>query len=274
MKKPFCVVFFLFLSLFGHSQNILRGKVVDATTGSPINSVSVYINNSSKGTSTNTNGEFVLENIAVKDFDIVATCIGYQTFSKNINGTLLLNSLDIKLVPKPAMLDAVVINAYEKDGWKKWGTVFTESIIGIVEASSYCEIKNKEVIKFIYNKKLNELTAVAEEPLIIENKFLGYELRYDLVNFKTNFHSKLIFYEGYPFFTPLNASTKKMNKWKRNREEIYEGSVMHFMRSLYRNKLEENGFEIRVLYRYLNKEKQRIKAIYKSNFDKGKAILI
>ena len=249
---------------------MLIGKVLDATTGLPLNSVSVYINNSSKGTSTNANGEFILENIAITDFDIVATCVGYQTFSKTINATIILNTLEIKLFLKPVMLEAVVLQSYEKDGWKKWGKVFLESIVGNIEASKYCEIKNKETIKFIFNKKLNELTAITDEPLIIENKYLGYQLRYDLINFTTNFHTRIIAYEGYPFFTPLNASAKKMKKWKKNREYVYEGSIMHFMRSLYRNKLDENGFEIRVLYRFLNLEKQRVKNLYKNNMDKYK----
>jgi hypothetical protein len=46
-----------------------------------------------------------------------------------------------------------------------------------------------------------------------------------------------------------NSETKKVLK---KRMEIYEGSVMHFMRSLYTNKLRENNFEIRQMVKTIN----------------------
>jgi CarboxypepD_reg-like domain len=274
MKKIQFLLFCLFTSNCVFAQNTLKGIVVDAKTGLPLPAVSVYINNSSKGTSTNAAGEFSLDNISVTNFDIVATCIGYETFSTTITTAILQNNLQIKLNPKPAVLDAVIINAYEKEGWKKWGEVFKHSIVGIIDAAEDCEITNKQTLKFVYDKKNNILTAFADEPLIIKNKYLGYELRYDLTSFYTNFKTKIIFYEGYPFFTNLNGSAKKIKKWKERREETYLGSVMHFMRSLYRNKLEENGFEIRVMQRYANLEKQRVTKIYRSQWVKeGETIL-
>jgi CarboxypepD_reg-like domain len=268
MKKLLFLFFYLLASNYSFAQNTLKGKVLDAKTGLPLPAVSVFINNSSKGTSTNAAGEFILDNINVTNFDIVATCIGYETFSTTITSAMLQNSLQIKLNPKSAVLDAVIINAYEKDGWKKWGQVFKQSILGIIDAAEDCEITNKQTIKFVYDKKNNILTAFADEPLIIKNKYLGYELRYDLISFFTNFKSRIVFYEGYPFFTNLSGSSKKMKKWKERRMETYDGSVMHFMRSLYRNKLEENGFEIRVMQRYANLEKQRVTKIYRSQWVK------
>jgi hypothetical protein len=274
MKKNTGTFLLLFTTLFSFAQYTLKGKVVDVNSGKSISAVSIYINNSSKGTSTNTEGEFVLENIAVANFDIVASCVGYQTFSTTISANAISNILEIKLKPKSAELEAVILQSYEKDGWKKWGKVFTESILGIIDAAEYCEIENKEVIRFIYDKRKNELSAIAFEPIIIVNKYLGYELKYDLVNFYTNFHTKIVFYEGYPFFTSLQGSSKKINKWKENRKNIYDGSIMHFMRSLYRNKLEENNFEIKVLKRYPNEEKQRVKKIYQSLFKSNNGIIV
>jgi CarboxypepD_reg-like domain len=230
MKKLICTSFCFLLTFFAFSQYTLIGTVIDSKTGLPILSVSVYINNSSKGTSTNAAGEFILDNISVTNFDIVATCIGYETFSTAITTATLQNSLQIKLNPKSVVLDAVIINAYEKDGWKKWGQVFKQSILGIIDAAEDCEITNKQTIKFVYDKKNNILTAFADEPLIIKNKYLGYELRYDLISFYTNFKSRIVFYEGYPFFTNLTGSSKKMKKWKERRVETYDGSVMHFVR--------------------------------------------
>ena len=108
------------------AQNVLRGKVTDGNNGADIPAVSIYINNSSKGTSTNTKGEYLLSNITVVPFDLVATCIGYETFSVTITGANLLEPFNIKLKQKSAELQAVIIQRYEKDGWNKWGKTLQE----------------------------------------------------------------------------------------------------------------------------------------------------
>jgi len=84
---------------------------------------------------------------------------------------------------------------------------------------------------------------------------LGYELKYDLSVFEFNFTTKIFFYQGYPLFSQLATSRKRVeDRWQRNRAETYQGSLMHFMRSLYRNILIEEGYELRKIIR--NKEKQ------------------
>jgi hypothetical protein len=47
-----------------------------------------------------------------------------------------------------------------------------------------------------------------------------------------------------------------------NRAEAYYGSMMHFMRSLYRNKLIEEKFEVRKLIKLSSEEQKRVKAAY------------
>ena len=135
------------------AQIVLRGKVFDLNTGALLPFVSIYINNSSKGTTTNANGEYFLDNIAVSNFDIVASCVGYETYSITINKENLLKPFDIKLKPKSGELQAVIIQAYEKDGWNKWGQTFIENFIGSKHGGSDCKIKNFKAIKFVYNKK-------------------------------------------------------------------------------------------------------------------------
>src|SRR5206468_7526403 len=98
--------------------------------------------------------------------------------------------------------------------------------------------------------------------LIIENKALGYNIRYQLESFSYNFNTHLFFYQGYPFFQQMNGSFSKQKKWEKRRKEVYYGSLMHFMRSVYRNILLKEGFEVRTLKKVLNREKKRIKEIY------------
>jgi hypothetical protein len=74
-------------------------------------------------------------------------------------------------------LESITVEPWEKDGWERWGRVFTESFIGTTSASRQCEIKNHKALRFRYSKKNGTLIAVADEPLIIENRALGYRIQ-------------------------------------------------------------------------------------------------
>jgi hypothetical protein len=156
-----------------------------------------------------------------------------------------------------------VIEPYLKDGWKQWGQFFLESFIGTTEQSLDCNILNKGVIRFRLSKKENKLKAYASEPLLIENKALGYRIRYQLENFLYDFKNRYVLYTGYPFFENLKGSDRKQKAWEKKRQETYYGSMMHFMRSVYRNTVIAEGFEVRHLQKIPNLEKQRVKAVYR-----------
>ncbi len=255
------IIFFCCPTIFG--QNILKGKVTDQATGKALEAVSVFIANSSTGTTTNAEGNFALSGFTTKQFDVVASCIGYETVTTNISGEILNNFINIKLKERSAELENVILQSYEKDGWNKWGKAIMDNLIGMGESAKDCSIKNKEVIRFVFNKEQNLLTAYAFEPLIIENKYLGYNLVYDMQSFVCDYKHNYIFFMGFPFFKNMEGNERKKEKWSRHRQYAYEGSIMHFMRSLYKNTLLQEGFTINVLQRYLNKEKQRVKKIYK-----------
>jgi hypothetical protein len=102
------------------------------------------------------------------------------------------------------------------------------------------------------SSKSNDLPEVVLRTYIKDGwKVWGKQfLHYDLSEFKYDFINGLIFFQGYPLFEDLKNSTSK--KVLKKRMEIYEGSVMHFMRSLYTNKLRENNFEIRQMVKTIN----------------------
>ncbi|MFX5537743.1 hypothetical protein ABTD88_19250, partial [Acinetobacter baumannii] len=89
--------------------------------------------------------------------------------------------------------------------------------------------KNPEVLKFRFKKKENTHKVVADEPLVIENKALGYILKYSLTAFEFNFTTNVFYYQGYPFFTEMETDkASKIKKWQRNRFDAYRGSLMLF----------------------------------------------
>jgi hypothetical protein len=119
------------------------------------------------------------------------------------------------------------------------------------------------VIRFRFSKKDGRLTAHASEPLLIENKALGYRIRYDLETFRYDSKSQYILYTGYPFFEQLPGKEKKIQNWKKKRQEVYFGSLMHFMRSVYRNNLAQEGFDVRRMKKIHNEEKARVREMYR-----------
>ncbi|MBB6460371.1 SusC/RagA family TonB-linked outer membrane protein [Flammeovirga kamogawensis] len=66
---------FSIMSIDGYAQNVLKGQVVDASTGEPLPGVNIFIEKTTKGTITNFDGEFSL--VVEPGESIVASFIGY-----------------------------------------------------------------------------------------------------------------------------------------------------------------------------------------------------
>jgi hypothetical protein len=243
----------------------VTGIVKDSATGRPVAAASVFLSNTSIGTTVNGTGQFTLGKVPQGRFDLVVSSLGYQTYVISITPDKLGKPLQIALLPKANELAEVVVGTYDKDGWSKWGKLFTDNVIGTWRLAGECVFKNYKAIKFRYSKKRDVLQAFADEPLVFENNALGYKLTYKLESFSFNFTEHTLQYLGFPLFEEMDGSKQKQEKWKARRKEVYYGSVMHFMRSLYAHKLEDNGYVLRRLEKIPNKEQLRIKALYKYN---------
>lgn len=260
-----CFPFLLCLFLLNTSaaQKLLKGVVVDEKNV-PIPKASVFLNNTSVGTTADNEGQFSL-NIPAGKFELIVSSIGYITHNKSVNAAEVADFLTIQLKIKAPELETVIIEPFEKDGWQKWGRWFNDNFLGTSEYGRECRIKNPEVLKFRNSKKRSELTVIAIAPLMIENKALGYRITYQLENFRFDFKTRYLLYAGYPFFENMEGSDRKKRKWEEERENVYYGSMLHFMRAVYRNKIIEEGFEARRLKKILNTEKQRVKMVYKTS---------
>lgn len=257
-------VIFLLLCVEANSQKLVKGIVLDEEKNKPIPDASVFLNTTSFGTVTNKQGSFELI-IPNGKYELIVSSIGYDTYNQTISIDNVSDFITVRLKIKSQVLETVVVEPYEKDGWEKWGKFFLESFIGTSNNAFNCTIKNEKVIHFRNSKKTNELIVIADEPLIIENKALGYTLKYQLELFTYNFKSHYLIYVGYPFFQPMKGSDAKQKRWEKRRSEAYYGSMVHFMRSVYLNKINEEGFEVRSLQKIPNNEKQRVKQAYSSN---------
>lgn len=265
MKKWLVALFTLFFTIAAAGQMSIKGVVVNDATGLPIVGSSVFISNSSKGTVSNNSGQFELNNIPPGKYDLVISCIGYETNVMAFSVAQLPLRLKVELTLKAKELENVIVEPSIEEGWDKWGKMFMENFIGSTQNALQCNIKNTNKIRFRYYKKSNRVIAYCNEPVLIENKALGYTLKYQLENFEVNYKDRTTFYLGYPLFEDMTKDSKQIKgRWAKNRQEAFKGSVIHFMQALYSNKLAAEDFEVRRMVRGPNLEKERVKAIYKA----------
>ncbi len=252
---PLLLVFFYIIGTPAAAQ--ISGRVTSSQSNNSIAGASVFISNTTRGTTTDNNGNFTLNNIPSGMYELVVSALGYTTYVYAFNTDSLPVQLEVLLLPKKTMLQNVDLEPYVEEGWERWGRVFSEYFLGVNPNGLNCVIKNKEKIKFRRFTRSNRLIAYCNEPIVIDNKALGYKLKFQLEDFEVNFKAGYNYYTGFTFF----EESKDGNRVNKKREETYNGSLMHFLRSLYANELEENEFEVKRMQRIYNTEKQRARNI-------------
>jgi CarboxypepD_reg-like domain len=270
MKKftSFLLLVFISFSVFSQTEYSISGKIIDAATKLPMLGASVFAENTTIGTATSADGVFHLQ-LPNGGYNLVVTFTGYQTETKRITTADIGNNdmvIELKLKEK-SMEDVVVRSTSEvADGWEKYGDFFLDNFIGKTTNSKQCSIKNKEVLKFYFYKRKNRLKVLASAPLEIVNDALGYTIKYELDSFTHEYSTQVSQYTGYPLFEEMQPKNETQKiKWAEARLLAYNGSILHFMRSLYNKKLKEEGFEIQ----FLVKENEQEKAIPVLNFYGG-----
>ena len=252
--------------LFSQTTYIITGKIIDAATKLPLQAASVFAQNTTIGTATGTEGSFRLE-LPNGGYALVVTFTGYQTEIRRITTADAADkNITIEMHQQQKELQDVVIRSSNevKDGWEKYGSFFVENFIGKTENSAACVIQNTPALKFYFNKKRNRLKVLAEGPLEIINAALGYRIKYTLDSFTHEYSTQSTVYSGYPLFEEMKpGSPEERQKWEDNRRLAYNGSLLHFMRSLFARKLKEEGFELQFLVSFNDRENAiTVKDIY------------
>ncbi len=92
MRIPF-IGFFLLLGLSVQAQKKLSGRIIAADGKKPVVSASVFLSNTSIGSVTNENGEFILEHVPTGKFNLVVVSLGFETYTQSIQSDNLPPSL-------------------------------------------------------------------------------------------------------------------------------------------------------------------------------------
>lgn len=118
--------------------------------------------------------------------------LGYSS----VNKTLIINdkkvTKDFTLSESSVQLKEVAIGNNSKR--QELMELFFLTLIGRSENAASCKILNPEVIEFSTNE--NVLQATSWDFIIIENKNLGYHLKYLINDFRHNTKSQITVYDG------------------------------------------------------------------------------
>jgi len=252
----------------------IKGRIVDSLDKKPVVNASVFLNNASVGSKTNDDGTFTLQNAKPGKYELIVSIIGYESYRK----TIIINDRDIVLPDisisrKLIALNEVKIKARpqsdnDRQRYLWW---FMNEFLGTSYLAQQCKILNPEVIHLDYDEAASTLTASSDDFIVIENQALGYKIKYLLTNFIQegkqmsiqNFIQEgkqmgiqKVHYEGSALFENLKGTATQQERWQKERKEVYEGSVMHFLRSLPADRLEEEGFRVFQYPKYSNPRRE------------------
>ena len=269
------LIFIVLLLVCGfnlRAQTSISGIITDSLKN-PVPFASVYLSNTTMGTSANDHGAYKLDITQNGAYELIVTCIGYKSYSKTIHVEEKDLVFNITLYPDYKILNEVVVTA--KDNYRKRNySMFIKIFFGETVNASKCKILNPEDLFLIFDRKERVLSGRSVKPLVIENKALGYNIIYNLINFKYYENDMLFNYSGNHYFQSHEGSPQEKEEWKINRLKTYYGSRMHFLRALYSDKLYREGFGIyeykeeQSTYTYSNDEILAIKTLrFNQNID-------
>jgi hypothetical protein len=258
MRSLLCfVILFLCLGITRAQQTYTITGIVTDDKDVPIPGATIFIGDSRKVTASDNEGRFTLSQVQPGNYNLVVKMMGYVV----LQHSFMLQNKDarfrFKLQEDNVMLNTVNITAISLEERKRLLAIFIECFLGRSKNAARCKILNTDDIRIQFDKKRNILTANSNDFLIIENKALGYTMKYLLNNFtydRSRWESVITF-DGTLFFEDMKANAIQQKKWEQERVNTYLGSVPHFFRSMFSDTFEENGF---VMYQMLNRDALKV----------------
>jgi hypothetical protein len=251
--QKYIVFVFLFLPIIVQAQYTISGKVINLYDKKPVVKASVFLSNTTVGGTTADDGSYTLTNVKPGQYDMVISAISYETYYQTVKVDKDLIISYTELTPRTIDLKAVVVKP-DKD-WEQNYTIFKQEFFGPSEFATDCKILNPEVLNLSYNKAKRLLTATSNDYLEIENKALGYKIKYYLTTFNKDYMAGYLFYQGNVLFSPMQGKPSQMRKWYKNRLNAYLGSTEHYLRSVISNNLTQEGFKTLQLIRKPNPQR-------------------
>ena len=240
----------LFLGLFyfqtiAQDRYVFKGVVKDAETNETLPFASVFLANTTFGTVSNEKGEFSIDVKNAGSYDLIVKFAGYATYARSFQIFEPQEiELEIQLTVETRFIGGVTVTAKKDEEWRRNLESFKKGFLGSSSFAEQCKILNEDKIDFYYDAENNVFEAFAKEPLIIENKALGYRIKYILEEYKVFNRERYMRFYGFPVFEELKEGKEPRKRWLKNREMAYYGSTDHFFSALFNNSLKEEGYKV------------------------------
>jgi hypothetical protein len=157
--------------------------------------MNVYLDGTKISTVSANDGSFQLDVQGQKSGNLIFQKDNYETSTFPLNQAI---EKSVKVIINPVKeIEEVVIIPYTEQAYRDFINYFLDRFIGFDREDIV--IKNQRTLKFSYDKKNQFLKVKAPQTLIIENKNLGYNIHYNLINFEADFKNKTNSYLGTSF---------------------------------------------------------------------------
>ena len=277
MRRVLLFAFLTLIPAFLLGQKTITGIVLDSLTQEPLPMATVYVNGTTQGTTTDSDGRFELKEISFPA-TVVFSFVGYQPKALELDrnpGRLTIGLTpnielpEIVVSGKKNRIDKVNLDYFKTmflgdDKWGKRATIKNENVL-MFDRSYQTSYNTRQIGKARFAKTYIDndvfekhesyldtvkvvtsvFTAWAYEPLIIDLPLLGYELYVDLVRFTVEQINNVTSCDmlGYFYYRPYdNVSQRKAKSIEENRMRAYWGSSQHLLRSFAQDSLTENGY--------------------------------
>jgi hypothetical protein len=223
------------------AQGRITGVVQDSVTHEPLAFASVFLANTTLGATTTEQGTFTFERVPKGTYDIVGSYVGYRLSKQNITVGTAAQQVTLRLASSGPQLAEVEVKAdsHQEDNYRK----FTGLFVGNTTFSKQCRITNPEDVDVVYNDTSKTLTATTPNFVQIENKALGYRIKYYGLHFDYNTESEAVSFDGQTVFEEMTPKDEQQRRqWAANRVAAYNGSLTHFLKSVYDNRVTEENF--------------------------------
>ncbi len=246
------LLLFAFNTAIAQQTFTVNGVVTDKDNKT-LPGATVFVADSRKVTISDNKGEFVLTNMKPGSYKLVVKMIGFEIIEHEFTLQNKGARFRFKLVEDNTLLGEVNISGMTSAERKGYLARFIKGFLGNSATAAQCKILNTDIIKFNFDRKANTLTAYTKDFLEIENKALGYHLKFLLSNFtgKSELGNYEISFYGTLYFEDMKGSERQQKKWEQARADAYLASLPHFFRSAFSNTLTENGFAV---YQMLSRE--------------------
>ena len=110
MKNIYITMLLALLVQFTFAQNTLKGSITNQEDQTPLEQVSIYFPQLEKGTVTNADGFFEINNLPSGKFKIVISYIGFQTYSQTVELLEPSTQLSLELMSSAIEMEEVIVS--------------------------------------------------------------------------------------------------------------------------------------------------------------------